>query len=563
MPVTKVSEGRWRVRLRFGKGLRDRFIILARTEPEAEAKAGRMQRMANELAACGKHVEAKAVLDEAGAAQTEKEMAEIESVVRDLCAEATADAARAEPQLSGRTTFGQVAELLFQRHIEAGNKPRTLQKDRSYMEVLRPRLGKVRVEEITNRVADEAMQLVPASVESSRNLYEGFISRVLKLAVRLELIPSYPLRADFVSDQKPPSKMFQYLRVDEDFALITTRPIPIERRIGYALMSREGVRPEFLTYFFWADRVDPEAKVSTIDLESGLLTHRHKQKRVRRWLVDERVLRVLTAWRALHPDSDRVLPTWDNRNIALVLRKDLLMAGVTRAALHRTTATERQIGAKDAGRATFVTLALRAGAPMHWVTDRTGHATDEMVERYTRMARESRDTVRAWLRPMDEAFGPELGLEATTDRYVVPWLQGIQAPEASSPTPFELGDLGQQLGHVVELLKRSGTFTQQPGTMLYSGPATVESAFKPESAPADASEAPTSSTGPAEIVGMGQAGPVELALAMALEAATRAQRWDVVLEVTRELSERRRARTQPEVTSLEYARKKRDEGGGK
>src|SRR4029079_14928503 len=86
---------------------------------------------------------------------------------------------------------------------------------------------------------------------------------------------------------------------------------------------------------------------------------------------------------------------------------------------------------------------------------------------------------------------------------------------------------------------------------------------------------PTS--GPASFQGVGQNGPasaepsdphattdspVEQALAYALRAATDQGRWDVVLEVTRELSERRRARVAPAVTSSSDARKRREEKPG-
>src|SRR3989304_2525944 len=53
---------------------------------------------------------------------------------------------------------------------------------------------------------------------------------------------------------------------------------------------------------------------------------------------------------------------------------------------------------------------------------------------------------------------------------------------------------------------------------------------------------------------------VERALAVALEAAIGAQRWDLALEVTREPGERRRTRTAPSVPSLADARRKKDEG---
>jgi hypothetical protein len=496
------------------------------------------------------------VLEEAGAARSEAELAEIESVVRDLCAEAAApDAPKPAPK-----TFGDVAALLFEKHIRDGNRPRTLKKDKFYLSVLGPRLARVPVAEMTTRIADAAMALVPPSVEASRNLYEGFIYRVMKYAVRLELIPANPLRSDFVSKQQPPKRLFQYLRVAEDAALIACGAAPLEERIGYALMDREGVRPELLSLFYWSDRADPNARVSTIDLESGLLTHRHKQKRVRRWLVCERVLRVLRRWRELNPDTDRVLPHWDHRNVSARLRKHLLAAGVNRISLHRSTATERQIAAKDAGRATFVTLALRAGAPMHWVTDRTGHATDEMVERYTRMAREGRDTERAWLRALDELLGPELGLEPLTDRYVAPWLQGLPVAAAEQSATLLGADLGQSLGHLIEILKQSGNFGQMPSTMLYSAPSPEHSRQAPKDAPASPSTGTDRIAGPAENVGVGHAGPVDLALAAALEAATKAQRWDVVLAVAAELRERRLERSAPDVPSLDAARAKRNGG---
>lgn len=559
MPLEKLPDGRWRVRLRYGAGLRERFIVIAKDDAAAQRKADRMQIMANRLARHGKHVEAKAVLQEAGLTTTETDLLEVEQVVTELCAEAKAEGA--VPKGPARTTFGDVAELLFERHVREGNSLSTLKKDRQRLRVIYPRIGAVPVADITRKIADEAMALVPADVQAGRNLYEGLIYRVLKLAVRMELIDAIPLRSDFVSRQPAPKKLFQYLRVDEEFDLITCRRIPLERRVGYALMSREGVRPEFLSLFFWSDRVDPDAKVSTLDLESGLLTHRHKQKKVRRWQVCERVLRVMAAWREKFADSDRVLPDWDHRNVATKLRRDLLDAGVSRPALHRTTATERQIGAKDAGRATFVTLALRAGAPMHWVTDRTGHATEEMVERYTRMARESRDTVRAWLRPMDEAFGPELGIEPLTG-YVAPWLQGIPVSD-----DWSVNAMGLQLGHLAELLKQSGKLAPAVEDTRYSPGSRHALTQEPESASSSASSSTKPTSGPAGFLLVGQAGPagdpVELALAVALEAATRAERWDVVLAVTAELRERRLARVAPDVPSLESARRRRDEGGGK
>ncbi|MBN1610861.1 MAG: hypothetical protein JW940_29790 [Polyangiaceae bacterium] len=51
---------------------------------------------------------------------------------------------------------------------------------------------------------------------------------------------------------------------------------------------------------------------------------------------------------------------------------------------------------------------------------------------------------------------------------------------------------------------------------------------------------------------------VEAALARAVELASAAGQWEVVAALSRELGERRRARTAPAVTSLEQERARRE-----
>lgn len=546
MTVRRIGPARWETRLRYGAGQRDRFTFSAPTQSAAEAREARLVQLARLVSGAD---DARGILETAAAA-TESALAELEAEVRQLAASTVARASSRSAK-----TFGEVAELLFADQRRRGNSEHTIEKDRQRLRVIAPRLGRVPVAQVTSLAADEAMALVPETVRAGRHLFEGLIFRVLQHARKLELIDHIPLRPDFVSKQSAPERLFQYLTADEEWRLVTG-PAPTWRRIGYGLMAREAVRPEFLTLFYWADRAPADSIVSTIDLESGLLTHRHKQKRVRRWPVCERVLRVLSAWRKRVPASDRVLPEWTHKKIARTLRADLLAAGVDRAALHRNTATERQIAAKDAGRATFVTLALRAGAPMHWVTDRTGHMSDEMVSRYNRMARESRDTVRVWLRPLDEAFVTELGLEPLSDRYVVPWMQGLQGPEMGGPTL--LADLGQQ---VAKLL----AFANESKSLAMSGTPNTDNRLEalvppaePKRATAPVSTTTGQSVGPAGIGGVGQESPVERALAAALTQAIAGQQWQLAQSIVQELGERRRERTAPSVPSLSDARAKRN-----
>jgi hypothetical protein len=70
--------------------------------------------------------------------------------------------------------------------------------------------------------------------------------------------------------------------------------------------------------------------------------------------------------------------------------------------------------------------------------------------------------------------------------------------------------------------------------------------------------------GPGERAGVGQdgggPGGIEAALARAIALASEAGQWEVVTTLSRELGERRRARTAPEVASIEDARARRGSG---
>src|ERR1044071_474786 len=277
------SEQVFEVRIRYGKGLgkrgqalRGRFDVLAKDEPARDAKRDRMQKVANALATAGLHQDVGAVLDEMGAATSERLLSALEDRTRRMCADA--EKARSSAPSDGeldpkRATFGQVAEMFFLSLERKGNSPRTIGRDRNRLRVLGSKLANTPVGAVDNKQADEAMKLVGPEGVTCRHLYEGLIFRVLKHATKIYLLDTVPLRAGFVTEQRPPSRLFQYLRADEEWQRLTCRAIPLYRRVGYGLMSREGVRPEFLTLFYWSDRVDPEARVSHIDLESGLLTH--------------------------------------------------------------------------------------------------------------------------------------------------------------------------------------------------------------------------------------------------------------------------------------------------
>jgi integrase len=531
MPVEKIGPGRWRVRLRYGAGLRGRFVIVAKSEAAAEARAALMAKMANDLAACGKHAEAKAVLEEAGAAQTDADLEEVQDVIRELCAEGpTGSEPAPEKKLSHRTTFGQLAELWFTDKLRTEHglrvkkrEERTIAKDRSRLAVLAPVLLNKPIGEITNAVAKEAMRLVPPEVQTSRRLYEQLIAFLLKQAVNLELIPNYPLRPDFVSPQGD-APLFQYLYTHEEFALVSCQDVPLEYRIAYGMMTREALRPGGIAIVEW----------DHIDLVTGLISHKHKTELPRRWILSEDVLLVLRAWRLQNPGEAMVFPHYEPRSVPKTLRAHLLLAKVTRPALHNTTDDERQLRGQDL-RATHVTLALANGAPPYWVRDRTGHADERTMEIYRRMGREAGEMRLPWLRPLDEALGAELSIPARTSPLPLPWRRSTD----DSLRTYPLGvSVPEGMGQWVGSAQKTSTITEGITDTRYSSPGLPELTPEPKRATSSVSSTMEEHTGPAEIRVVGP-DPVDLALARALDAATAAGRFDVVLEVTRELRERR------------------------
>lgn len=582
------------VRLRYGAE-RERYQVLAKDEAARDAKRQRMRHMGEDLCAAGLGQQAKVILEEAAAAGSEQALCALEEEVLRRCERARAEAAEAAARASSeaaaraaaaavkygpRTPFRLVAEEMFAAQERRGSPlPDTIKDNRRRLRTVGPVLADKPIGEVTLATAREAMELVAPTI-TARFLFEGVIFRVLKYAAEMEYIAANPLPQAFVSKQQQPKRLMQYLYVTEEFELIGCRDVPLERRLGYGLQSRESPRPGMLTAFYWEEHAPKGRGISYMNLESGLLTHWHKTDRPRSWPVCDRVLRVLRAWRATQsPSEARVLPGWDERNIAKIFKQDLMTAGQRRRDLHFSSPTSAAITMKDGGRATFNTLAKRAGAPESWITDRTGHTTDEMMARYERMARTTADRVRGWLRPLDEALGAELGLEPLGEPYVVPWLQGLE-PAASvvGPTPDQLERLTAQLGQLEQRLAQAQvpaaavvgpeTWPTAAGQEVGQGESSASDSeglggdfasnhcnrtrrTKPQNQQKKAalrtSKGATKHRGPADPAGVGQfqgpSGPApedpDAGLLRAMERATLAGHFDLAAELLAELRERR------------------------
>ena len=98
--------------------------------------------------------------------------------------------------------------------------------------------------------------------------------------------------------------------------------------------------------------------------------------------------------------------TWDPKTRHKNEIGDLRTAGVTRSGLFERTASRQPIRLHDL-RATFVTVSLANGKTEHWVMDRTGHKSSQMIALYARQARTWTELNLGPLLPLDRLL-PEM-----------------------------------------------------------------------------------------------------------------------------------------------------------
>jgi integrase len=520
MTLTK-KPGGWETRLRYGAGQRGRFLICVESETLAKGREARLQAMATKLAAAGKHAEARVILTEAAAEPKESEFAKVERMVDRIAAEGPAPTAAPK----GPRTFRDVAELWLSGELRRrypddvkAKAAHSVAASRGLMTLLLPILGDKNVADITLDDAERAKAAVPAHLtQATRAQYARHIRMVVGFAqYPLRLIEQSPIPAKFVPSYGH-KRAFGFLYPDEDAQLVSRKQVELEYRFLYGFLARNGMRISEALALIWAD----------FDLERGVLTlDKNKTRSPRAWVLGPDVLRALVTRKGSAAETDLVFQGVTDKNIAARFRAHLKIAQVNRRELHAETSERRPLRIHDL-RGTFVTLALASGATETWVMDRTGHTSSAMLAKYRRPARHVADLDLGWLHPLDEILKrqdwtpPKVG-QGLGQRVKIPYeMPGFKTCEWS----LDLAEVAQNQPKTATLPLPSGAVSEH---------------------------------GPAGLSGVGQDSPVEIALAAALTAAIAAQRWDVALEITRELGERRRYREQPAVASIDAARRRKN-----
>lgn len=238
---------------------------------------------------------------------------------------------------------------------------------------------------------------------SSRHFVLKIFGRLLDLAVSpAKLLPANPMpRRGFLPIIEKTS--FPFIYPDEEARVASCEAIPLWRRLMWGIAFREGFRISELCDLRWAD----------LDLDRGIVRlAKHKTMRhvgVRIWKLDPGSWRALVAWQKAANDVDDsalVFPLARTHGAADRLRKDLRLAGVTRAELHTASEGARPARAHDT-RGTFVTIAKGAGRTNDWVMDRTGHVTEQQMRDYQRRARLAEQLELGWFRDLDALLGAD------------------------------------------------------------------------------------------------------------------------------------------------------------
>jgi integrase len=260
-----------------------------------------------------------------------------------------------------------------------------------------PLVRDIPVSDFTLDHAEEVLRRMPPRQQGTRRHVAHLMNRLMNLAVfPMRILKANPLPRGFLPPPpKPKAKSSLY--PDEDRRLLAHVSTPLEDRILYGVLDREGMRYEEAMSLEWTD----------LDLDrGGVVLDKNKTDDPRAWALQPATVRALRAWRALRKDNPSPLVFVRHAGAAARFRRHLRAAGVDRAALFERNETRLRIRVHDL-RATFVTLGLANGRTETWIADRTGHRSSIEINKYRRAARSIAELGVGDLAPLDEAI-PEI-----------------------------------------------------------------------------------------------------------------------------------------------------------
>jgi integrase len=407
------------VRARVAPGQMGRRCIpvVGRTDAERAERSRLVEQLADDLRGTAPVETIVELLKTVGRAKTPRALSEALKAVR-----AVADGETDSLAVAALPTFADFAEewtdktlhKRFPDHVPDKDEAEDKQILRDYVN---PRFGGKRLTEIGLEDAEAVMQALPPTLAPRTRRH---IAQCMRKVLSLAVYPGRHIQANPIPREwmpkipKSANKAKSCLFPDEDVKLLGCVAVPLDRRIAYGILMREGMRASELSELRWSD----------VDLTRGRVRlDENKTDDPRAWALSPDVVRVLSWWkeRTGADDSDRVLcgldltqgprwlrgKVWDPKTRHKNELGDLRAAGVDRAELFERTKSRMPIRLHDM-RSTFVTVSLANGKTEQWVTDRTGHKSSQMIALYKRQARQWSELELGAMQPMDSLL-PEMG----------------------------------------------------------------------------------------------------------------------------------------------------------
>ncbi len=353
------------IRVRLGKHRQIRLAV-------SEARAGKIRALARALVLAGKASEGEALLRRAAEDPSFDRHVEALTAGKIKAKKTTIEVVTFR-DLAKQWTGGDLARM-FPDHVRV---KRSADLDEGRLDVLSKSIGDVAIASFRLEDAERAMASLPPDLSpATRRQYAQLISKVLKLATYpLKLIDRSPLPAGFLPAVHG-LKIAAWLFPDEDRGLLACEAVPLTHRVLYGICAREGMRLSEVCGLRWRD------------VERGaIVLDKNKTDDPRTWAVSPGTAEALAAIRPAKSEPDwLIFPDVVQNRAAQTFRDHLALAGVTRTELFERSKIRRPIRVHDL-RATFVTLSLANGKTETWVSDRTGHKSSVMINRYRRAAR--------------------------------------------------------------------------------------------------------------------------------------------------------------------------------
>lgn len=582
MATASTGEIRWvagkpqtRVPIGVGRHRVTVHLTAAKSKPEAKERAALVVEQARCLRSSRIGTQAvEALLNELGGACTPKEIAE---ALQAIAWAANGDAKHI-PQTSrgSAPTFAEVVEEWTSGELARRFPHQIHQAGDGHLKNVKGRVAKSCFDGIRNKPVDQIprqdcdtvmsrLPLPPGKTEigeGTRRQYGTVITRTFSLAELAGYIERSPLPKGWLP-KSGPRKRFPILYPSEDRVLLGCVDLPIEWRLYWGYLHREGHRRG----------EGADLQFYELDLHHGTVAlDENKTENARWWPLSPGVAEALRWWRDKRGAGPRDLVFIDESGGPLNLdhmadrvRAHLRSAGLDREDLFSKGKNKRHFGT-HCFRRSMATRNLALGRPEDWVRQRTGHTTDELY-RYRMQARSLEELALGDVDPLVlclpetsplEGIGGALGeLSERRPPARLPQdcpregLKVVGAARFERATPRPPGSsesaensinpaVSRVTSHEIE---RDRTPVGQPwGNASAPWDAALAAALH---AAADDAAAPL----------LEAQGSTEAALAEALARASAAGQWSIVGELARALESRRRERLG--VTDLSVERAKR------